>query len=258
MEWAGRGDVVTVGGCNPAAPNHHNVAIASCDILDGITPRHDLLRPVGGRDNHGGANHVAIHRRNNNGHAGCHIVSFGHRGASVPTAIGALRCSPGHDTFVTLIRCASNIGDCVVTPSNLGINSIVLDNGNTSVGPNGYLPFRGVPINAVVRGVRLCPNHNTRLIHSTNGVTRLVTGRGNCTLIHLPSNRVHGIPLGYATIINRISGVSRRGIGLNGTNHGHRVNIHPNDHNAIVGPYSRPRNNNRNHTPINRSNPVAP
>ncbi len=216
--------MVTVGGCGPAAPNHHNVSIVSCAALSGMTPRGDLLTPGSGGTNHGDCNQVAVHRHNNNGHRGCHVVSFGHGGLSITNAIVALRCSPGHDTRVTLIRCRSNRGHCVVTPTNLGINSAIATNTGTSVGPNGTLPLDTVPANAFVRGIRLCPNGNTRLTHSTNIVTRLVNGRGGLTVVHLPSNRVQCIPLGYVTAVNRMNGTSRTGIRLNGTNHGHRVN----------------------------------
>lgn len=184
-------------------------------------PRGSLLTGVSRGNNHGGANGVAIHRRNNNRGHRCHVVSFGHAGSGVPTGMTAVRCSPGHSSHVTLLGCTSNRGHCVLTPGNLGINSIMFSNPRSSVGPNGYLPLTGVPSNARVRGVRLGVNGNNRVIHSTNASTRLVNGSGNCTVLHLPSNRVHHIHRRYHTAVNIINGTSRDGLMVNGTNHRH-------------------------------------
>lgn len=184
-------------------------------------PRGSLLTPIRGRNNHGNSNGVAIHRRNNNRGHRCEVVSFGEVGSGIPTAITAVRCSPGHAYHVTLLRCTSNRGHCVLTPGKLGMKSVIADNPRSSVGVNGYLPLVGVPLNAIMRGIRLGVNGNKRVIHSTNTDTRLVTGRNSRTLLHLPDNRLHGMRVHYHTAVKIINGRSRRGVALNGTKEGH-------------------------------------
>lgn len=205
----------------PASPNHHFIRGIIRPRLCGNHPCTTLLRSGDGSNNHGGGNHVAAHRVNNNRGRRCHVVSFGHAGSGVPTAMRHVRCSPGHATRVTLLGCTSNRHHCVVTTGGRTINSAIVSNRASPVHPNGYLPLGGVPLNAIVRGVRLGVNGNTRVTHSTNTDIRLLNHSNVCTVLHVHSNRAHHIRIGYHTIVNRMSG-ARGGLGsLNGTNTSH-------------------------------------
>lgn len=212
---------VTIIGYGPASPNHHRMIGIIGPRLRGNGPFTPLLRGGDGSNNHGGGNHVAAHRVNNNRGRTCHVISFGHGGSNVPTIIRHLRCSPGHSTGVTLILCGSNRHHCVLTPGNLGTNSRVRSNISTTVGPNGALPVHGVPINSAIRGMRVGPNGNNRLTHSTNACIRVITHSNTCIALHLHSNRVHGMRTSYHTALNRINGTRRVLHILNGTNTTH-------------------------------------
>lgn len=91
----------------------------------------------------------------------------------------------------------------------------------SSVGVKGTVPLTGVPINAIVRGVRAGPNGNNRLVHSTNADTRMLKRRNGCALIHLGSDRMHLVLSAYHTAVNSMNGRRRRLVGVNGTKHGH-------------------------------------
>lgn len=208
-------------GLGPIAPNRERGIVNAFRSVATSIPRGSLICNGHSANNQGGANGVAIHCVNNNRGRGCHLVSFGHRGSNIPTIIGAVRCSPGHSTHVTLLCCTSNRGHCVVTPGKLRMNTALVSNTSTTPRVNGYLPLTGVPINAIVRGVRLHPNRNTLLIHSTNGFTRLASHRNDCYMVGLPSNRAHRVLDTYGTAINDINGSSRTLRRSNGTNHSH-------------------------------------
>lgn len=250
--------MVKVGACGPCAPSEERVANSSFSRVAGAAPRGSLLRSGGEGTNHGTRNGVAMERHNNKTGGGCEVVSFGEGGSKVPTAIIKVRCSPGEDTGVTLVYCTSNRGTCVLTPRKLASNVAIVGNTSTRIEMKGYLPLSRVPINARVRGVRLCPKGNKRLIHSTNGDTRLVTGRKGCTALELPSKRVEVIPVVYHTSVNIMKGNSRGLVGINGTKHGHRVKVEPAIHNSMVGPGSRPRKNKRNGADVKHPKPYAP
>lgn len=219
LRWCLAG--VTMGGFGPIAPNAERGVVNAFSRVAAGGPRGSLLDPRGGSNKHGGSNGVAIHCVNNNGGRVCHGVSFGHAGSNVTTAMGAVRCSPGHATHVTLLMCTSNRGDCVVTPGKLRIKRAIMDNTNITPRIKGALFLDRVPLNAIVRGVRLCPNRKTTVTHSTNSCTRLLTHRNGFTVVGLPSNRAHVMLMAYHTAINIISGVSRDLRDSNGTNHRH-------------------------------------
>lgn len=208
-------------GFGPAAPKRERGVVNAFRRVATSMPRGSLMCNGGSSNNHGDRNGVAVHCVNNNREGIVEVISFGEGGSNIPTIMGAVRCSPGHSTHVTLLCCTSNRGECVVTPGKLRINTALVSNRGTTPRVNGTLPLRGVPINAMVRGVRLHPKRNTTLIHSTNGFTRLASERNGCYIVGLPSNRIERVLDAYGTAINDMNGSSRKLRDSNGTKHSH-------------------------------------